>query len=182
MFVTLSGIGLSVVGKGDGNHRFRVKLPLKGILLGIGAGVGQGVGLVFSKLGMNYYTSDVNPETAMEHFLIPFASTQIRGIIGIAGFLAVLVYTHHSKAFLRSFRDSHAMAAATGGTVFGPFLGVSFSLMAVQYTTAGVASTLMALTPIIILLPSRIFFRQPVTIKEIIGAVISVGGVSLFFI
>ncbi|MCC8154070.1 MAG: EamA family transporter [Tannerellaceae bacterium] len=62
------------------------------------------------------------------------------------------------------------------------FWGVSFSLMAVQYTEAGIASTLMALTPIIIILPSYLFFKQPVTLKEIIGACISVAGVSLFFI
>ncbi|MEG1544659.1 MAG: EamA family transporter, partial [Tannerellaceae bacterium] len=64
----------------------------------------------------------------------------------------------------------------------GPFLGVSFSLMAVQYTEAGIASTLMALTPILILLPAFFLFHQKVTIREIIGAIISVIGVSLFFI
>jgi drug/metabolite transporter (DMT)-like permease len=54
--------------------------------------------------------------------------------------------------------------------------------MAVQYTDAGIASTLMALTPIIILLPSRWFFHQPITWRTVIGAVISVIGVSLFFL
>jgi drug/metabolite transporter (DMT)-like permease len=71
---------------------------------------------------------------------------------------------------------------ALGMTFFGPFLGVSLSLMAVQYTSAGIASTIMALTPIIILLPSKLIFKQVVTAKEVIGAFISVIGVSLFFI
>ena len=66
--------------------------------------------------------------------------------------------------------------------VSGPFLGVGFSLMAVQYTAAGIASTLMATTPIIILLPSRWLFGQRITLRNVVGAVISVVGVSLFFL
>ncbi|MCD8178567.1 MAG: DMT family transporter [Tannerellaceae bacterium] len=182
MFVTLFGIGLSVVGKGEQKgKRLQLKLPFKGVLFGIGAGVGQGVGLVFSKLGMDYYRLDVNPQTDTELFMIPFASTLIRGIIGLAGFLIIMLYSRKGKELLRSLPDRKAMTAATGGTIFGPFLGVSFSLMAVQYTEAGIASTLMALTPIIIIFPSWFFFRQKVTLKEIIGAAISVCGVSLFF-
>lgn len=183
MCITLFGIGLSVFAKGEENaNKWTLKLPLKGVLLGIGAGVGQGVGLVFSKLGMEYYIQDLNPQSELDSFLVPFASTQIRGIIGVVGFLAVMLYTRKGKALLQSFRDGRAMVAATGGTIFGPFLGVSFSLMAVQYTEAGIASTLMALTPIIIILPSRILFKQKVTVKEVMGAVVSVLGVSLFFV
>ena len=74
------------------------------------------------------------------------------------------------------------MTAAFWATTTGPFIGVSLSLMAVQYTEAGIASTLMALTPVFILWPAHIFFGQKVTLKEVIGAVISVAGVSLFFI
>jgi drug/metabolite transporter (DMT)-like permease len=66
--------------------------------------------------------------------------------------------------------------------VSGPFLGVGFSLMAVEYTAAGIASTLMATTPILILLPSRWLFGQPITVRSVVGAVISVVGVSLFFL
>jgi drug/metabolite transporter (DMT)-like permease len=40
----------------------------------------------------------------------------------------------------------------------------------------------MALTPIIIILPSYWLFREPVTWKAVLGAVISVVGVSLFFL
>jgi drug/metabolite transporter (DMT)-like permease len=64
----------------------------------------------------------------------------------------------------------------------GPFIGVGFSLMAVNYVEAGIASTIMAMTPIIILLPSRWLFHQPITLKGVIGAIVSVIGVSLFFL
>ena len=81
-----------------------------------------------------------------------------------------------------SIHDRKGLAVAIATTVFGPFVGVGFSLMAVQYTAAGIASTLMAMTPIIILLPSYWLFHQKITWRAVLGAVISVVGVSLFFL
>ena len=81
-----------------------------------------------------------------------------------------------------ALQDKVDMTTASTTTIFGPFVGVGFSLMAVQYTGAGIASTLMALTPIIIILPSYWLFRQPITLKGVLGALISVVGVSLFFL
>jgi drug/metabolite transporter (DMT)-like permease len=74
------------------------------------------------------------------------------------------------------------MGVAVATTIFGPFVGVGFSLMAVQYTAAVIASTLMAMTPIIIILPSYWLFHQKITWKVVLGALISVLGVSLFFL
>ena len=74
------------------------------------------------------------------------------------------------------------LTAAVATTIFGPFVGVGASLLAVQYTAAGIASTLMALTPIIIILPAWWMFKQPITAKSLLGAFISVIGVSLFFL
>jgi drug/metabolite transporter (DMT)-like permease len=183
MFVTLFGIALSIIGRApEHSKKLNLKLPLKGILFGIGAGVGQGVGLVFSKLGMDYYTQTVDMSDTTTAFLLPFASTQIRAVVGLAGFLLILLWSRDGKALLKSFKDKQAMSATATGTFFGPFIGVSFSLMAVQYTEAGIASTLMALTPILILLPSYFYYKQKITVKETIGAFVSVIGVSLFFI
>ena len=67
-------------------------------------------------------------------------------------------------------------------TLFGPVFGVSLSLMAVQYTDAGIASTLMALTPVLIILPYAILFKQRIRFKEIIGVTVSMIGVAMFFL
>jgi drug/metabolite transporter (DMT)-like permease len=188
MFVTLFGIGFSVIGRGANKEganetkKWEFKLPLKGILFGIGAGVGQGVGLVFSKLGMEHYMLTIDSQDSIAVFMAPFASTQIRTIIGALGFFIIILTTKNLKRLTRSLNDIKAMGALTGGTFFGPFIGVSFSLMAVQYTEAGAASTLMALTPILILIPSYFLLKQKVSLKEATGAIISVIGVSLFFL
>ena len=79
-------------------------------------------------------------------------------------------------------RDRKATVALLITLVSGPFLGVALSLAAVQLTAAGIASTLMAMTPIIILFPSHWLFHQPITLRSILGALISCVGVSLFFL
>ena len=78
--------------------------------------------------------------------------------------------------------DRKGLTYALFLTFFGPFLGVSLSLMAVQYTDAGIASTLMALTPVLIILPYAILYKQKVRFKEIVGVTVSMIGVAMFFL
>ena len=201
MLVCVSGIGISILGRTDsdkadkdnGNgqdgendrhrhHKISINLPIKGVLFGIGAGVGQGVGLVLSKIGMSHYMEAAPPVTEMDSIVIPFASTQIRAIAGLAGFLIIMLLQKKGRNLAASFKDGKSMGAAASGTFFGPFLGVSLSLLAVNYTEAGIASTIMALTPILIILPSKLIYKEKITARQVIGAVISVTGASIFFI
>jgi drug/metabolite transporter (DMT)-like permease len=181
MLVTLTGIGISVLNKGTSN-KLSLKLPLKGVLFGIGAGVGQGVGLVLSKVGMTHYEMSIPAGEEIVADLMPFASTFIRAVTGAVGFLIVMGMQKQFHTLVTCVRDGKGMNAAVWATITGPFIGVSLSLMAVQYTEAGIASTLMALTPVFIIWPAHFFFGQKVTFKEVVGACISVIGVSLFFI
>ncbi len=176
MLVTLLGIGISVLGRG-GHHHLSLKLPLNGVLFAIGAALCQGIGLVISKIGMDHYDMTQIPD-----YLVPFSANFYRCIAGFIGFTILLYFKEGMGPLREVFHDGKGMWIATATTIFGPFVGVGFSLMAVQYTSAGIASTLMALTPIIILLPSRWLFKQPITWRSVIGAVISVFGVSLFFL
>ena len=177
MLVTLFGISVSVLGRGE-KHKVSLKLPLNGVLFAIGAALCQGVGLVLSKIGMDHYETDA----AMPEWLIPFSANFYRCVAGIIGF-AVLHYFHDGMApFRDALHDKKGLSVAIATTIFGPFVGVGFSLMAVQYTAAGIASTLMAMTPIIIILPSYWLFHEKITWKAVVGAFISVIGVSLFFL
>ncbi|GMT44438.1 MAG: hypothetical protein IEMM0006_0270 [bacterium] len=81
-----------------------------------------------------------------------------------------------------TFSNKPALKRIVPGSFFGPFLGVSFSLLAVQHTNIGIASTLMAMVPVFIILPSVLLFKQKVTLAEVAGAVLSVVGVTLFFV
>ena len=176
MLITLAGISISVLGRGKG-HKLSLKLPLNGVLFAVAAALCQGIGLVLSKIGMDHYDTSVMPE-----WLIPFSANFFRCIAGLVGFTLLLYFREGFAPLREAVRDTKGMTVATTTTIFGPLIGVGFSLMAVQYTNAGIASTLMALTPIIIILPSHWLFHEHITWKAIMGALISVVGVSLFFL
>ena len=180
MLVTLFGIGISVLGRGN-HHMVSLKLPLNGVLFAIGAAMCQGIGLVLSKIGMDHYDVAAMAKAGVSEWLIPFSANFYRCIAGIIGF-TILLYFRDGIGHLReAMHDRKGLPVAIATTIFGPFVGVGFSLMAVQYTAAGIASTLMAMTPIIILLPSYWLFHEKITWKAVLGAFISVIGVSLFF-
>ena len=177
MLVTLAGISISVLGRGE-HHKVSLRLPLNGVLFAMGAAICQGVGLVLSKIGMNHFEA----VEGVPEWLVPFSANFYRCIAGLVGFSLLHYFRDGIRPLRDALHDRKGLSAATATTIFGPFMGVGFSLMAVQYTAAGIASTLMALTPIIIILPSRWFFHQKITWRAVVGAIISVLGVSLFFL
>ena len=182
MVVTLSGIAISILAKGNGSH-VHLTLPVKGILLGLGAGLGQGVGLVLSKVGMEHYAAIIPPDApASMDALLPLASTMIRAVVGGAGFLVVLGLQKKMSELKAARHDRKGLGYALIMTLFGPVIGVSLSLMAVRYTSAGIASTLMALTPVFILAPYAFIYHQRIKPREILGVVVSMTGVALFFL
>lgn len=181
MFLTIGGISLSLYRKPDGNES-GTSLPLRGILLGAGAGICQGIGLVLSARGIDCYEQSATAMGLTENTdIIPFASTMIRAITGFIGFTLWTLLSGHGKDLAAAISDRKGMRYATAVTVFGPFVGVSLSLMATLYTNAGIAQTIMALTPVLIIIPTNFIFHQKVRLREIIGAIVAVSGVSLFF-
>jgi drug/metabolite transporter (DMT)-like permease len=168
MVLTFSGIALAIFNRKEKGEKLSLKLAPKGILFAFGGAVGQALGLVLSKYGLRDYD--------------PFSATQIRVLAGIAGFAIMVTIMRRWGSIKVSLSDKISMKALTLGSFFGPFLGVSFSLIAVRYTEAGIASTIMALVPIFIIIPSIIVYKEKVTLTEILGAVISVCGVAICFI
>ena len=168
MTITIAGIFITIFSRASQGEKLRINMPLKGFLFALGGAMGQALGLVLSKKGMGNYD--------------PFAATQIRIITGMVGFTALVFIMRRGAQIQSAFRHKIGMRGIIIGSFFGPFLGVSFSLFSVKYTETGIASTLMALVPIFIILPSVLIFKQKITIREIIGAIVSVIGVALFFV
>ncbi|NVN94829.1 MAG: DMT family transporter [Bacteroidetes bacterium] len=168
MGLTLTGISLVILTRKSGQKLFSVTHSIRGLLFAFLGAVGQAIGLVFSKVGMGSYNA--------------FAATQIRIITGIIGFALVITLWKKWSNVGAAFKNTKAMKRIGIGSVFGPFLGVSFSLYAVQHTNAGIASTIMSIVPILIIPPAIMLMKQKVSTKEIVGAIISVIGVAMFFI
>ena len=119
---------------------------------------------------------------ASSAWLLPFAATQMRAVAGLPGFLLILFLAGKGDALRRACTDGRGWLLMAATVMFGPFVGVSLSLMATQYTSTGVAMTIMSLSPVLILWPAHVLFGQRVTRREVVGALISVAGVALFFV
>jgi len=172
MFVTMTGIALVILQRKSNDDGSQKKITLthslKGLLFAFGGAMGQGIGLVLSKYGMQDYD--------------PIASSHIRVITGFVGFTFIISIMGKWRNVGNSFSNIPAMKNLSIGTIFGPFLGVSMSLIAVKYTSAGIASTLMQIVPVLIIAPSVFLFKEKVTWREIFGAIVTVIGVALFFV
>jgi len=166
--ITMGGIVIAMFRRDSGNRKVTINKPVTGVLLAFGGAAGQALGIVFSKYGMRDYN--------------PFAATQIRIITGIAGFVILVTALRKWHAVREAVGNSKAMLPITIGSFFGPFLGVSLSLLAVQHTNTGIASTIMAMVPIFIIPPSILLFKHKITLREIIGTAVSLVGVTLFFL
>jgi drug/metabolite transporter (DMT)-like permease len=168
MTLTFTGIAMAIFSRNGKGEKISLKLSPLGILYAVGGAIGQALGLVLSKFGLKDYD--------------PFAATQIRIIAGIAGYAILVTVLMRWRSVFKATGNKQGMLLTSLGAFFGPFLGVSFSLIAVKFTEAGIASTIMALVPVFIIVPAVLFFKEKVTFPEMLGAVVSVAGVALFFV
>ena len=175
MLITLSGVSWVILERSNNNQKNKKRkirqVTKSGIIYAFLGTLGQATGYVLSKYGMM-----VNSD-----YLEPFAATQIRVIVGTIGFMIIITLNRSWPKVIIAIKNINAMGFMMGGTILGPFLGVSLSLLALHYITAGVASTITALVPILII-PSVMFIgKEHVSIRAFGGAIVAVAGVFLLF-
>ena len=168
MLLTTAGVVLVVSGRRTDDNGITVRYSPLGLIMALGGALGQAVGLVFSKYGMGAYDA--------------FAANHIRLLAALAGFVLIFSLTGRWRLLAVSLRHRSGMAFTGIGSFFGPFVGVSLSLYAVQHTQVGIAATIIALVPIFIIPPSIIFKKEKIGPRDIIGALLAVGGSALLFV
>jgi drug/metabolite transporter (DMT)-like permease len=139
-----------------------------GVVFGFCGALGQAGGLVLSKLGMGNYDA--------------VAATQVRVLAGIAGYAVLFLLFHWWRRVRPALRDGRALSFAALGAFFGPCLGVSLSLYAVHRTVSGVAASIMALTPILLIPLVVLLGRERVGVGSVAGAAVAVAGVAVLFL
>lgn len=173
MGVTTVGIAIVILTKHQNvngeKSKFKLRHNVKGIIFALLGAIGQATGLVISKIGLQSTSN-------------PFFATQIRLFAGVLGFVLLITWLKRWNAVFSSLRNYKAMGILSIGAFFGPFLGISFSLLAIQYANPGIVQTITSITPVLIIPFSVWFFKEKITFREILGAVIAVGGISLFFL
>jgi drug/metabolite transporter (DMT)-like permease len=156
-------------GNGSQTHHERRQYIL-GVLCAIGGAIGQAGGLVLAKKGL----ADNFPS---------ISGVVIRMVTAMLFMWVItLVMGQVKQTVLKVINNSKLIMRIAGGTVIGPFLGVWLSQIAVQQSYVGIASTLMALTPIFILPISKYYYREKISYRAVIGTVIALAGVAIIFI
>lgn len=168
MIVTISGIASVILVPDESKKKMKFAHPVAGVLLAFGGAFGQAAGYIIGKFGMASYDA--------------FSSTQIRLIAGIIGFSILFTIRGHWPKFKTAFSRKDALIPLSLGSFFGPFLGISLSLFAVQRINPGVASTLTSITPVLLIPVAYYWKKEKVHVREVIGTFVTLGGIAIMFV
>jgi drug/metabolite transporter (DMT)-like permease len=169
ILITVIGVGWVVMEQRNGQGAHSRKDLILGILCGIGAVLGQAIGFVLSKKGL------------ADNFS-PLSGVLIRIIIATAVMWIMALFSGKIKETAAGFTESSARNNILAGSVLGPCLGVWLSMVAVQLVPVGIASTIMATRPILMLPLSKIIYEENISMRAIIGTLIALAGVSVIFL
>ncbi|MHB8905068.1 MAG: DMT family transporter [Melioribacteraceae bacterium] len=168
--ITVSGIA-AVVFKREEKPSSNYKIDYTGIFYALVGATGQAVGLIFAKHAFN--------EGEISSFLASFV--RIASAVIIIYPLALLTrrYKNPVQVFMK---DKKALLFTAIGSIIGPFLGITFSMISISHSKVGIASTLMATVPIIMLPLVRYYYKEKLSWVSIFGAVVAVGGIAILFL
>jgi drug/metabolite transporter (DMT)-like permease len=170
MLLTIAGI-LIVVLERKSPEDSKISISKIGIFYGFLGALGQASGLIYAKFAfqggeLNGFAASFIRLFSASIIILPVAST----------------FRRYKYPFGIYPKDSYSAKVILIGTIFGPVLGITGSLIAIEYAKVGIASTLMATMPIIMLPISRFYFKEKLDWKAIIGAFVAVMGAAIIFL
>jgi len=173
--VTLMGVVVVILEseQKSGEAAIPRKRKYSGVFFGLIAAMGQGVGLVFAKKGI-----ELNAGTALN----PLSATLMRLLLGALFIWVMAILSGKLTEVLRAAKDRDGLRNTTLASFLGPYLGITFSMVAVTFTETGVAQTLLSLMPVMIIPVVWVLYRQRTSWRGILGAIVAVVGVALIFL
>jgi drug/metabolite transporter (DMT)-like permease len=169
MALTLGGIAWVVWERERREHVHPEGSVAMGVLAGVLAALGPTVGYIISKL-------------ALRSGLDPLSATVVRVFAAVVGVWVLALVQRDVRASLRTLRDRAATLSMVAGSVFGPFLGVTLSLTALNFIQAGVAASITAIYPVLTFLVAWRLHGERVTWRTMGGALVAVAGVIVLFL
>lgn len=170
--VTIGGVGVVVSEKREKGDSSPFKLTWFGIALAIGAMLGQAVQLLFAKEAMLSMGSS-NP---------PLTATYIRIFWGTAAVWMITVHSGRVGSSINALGDRKFLIFIGLATIFGPFIGIWASFIAIDMAPIGIASTLMSLAPLFMIPVSWKVFGEKISARAIVGTLIALVGVAGLFL
>ncbi|MCP4360250.1 MAG: DMT family transporter [Chloroflexi bacterium] len=169
VLLSVGGVAWVVTEKQPGRTAVENKNYRLGLLFGLLGAVGQVVNLVTARYGM------VGDYPAI-------SATIIRIFVAMLVMWGAAVFQRQVQITFQHWRDQPALRTLIGGSFVGPFLGIWLSLIAVQLTRLGIAATLMALTPILLIPAEYAIYRKPISRRSLMGTMLAFAGVALIFL
>jgi drug/metabolite transporter (DMT)-like permease len=170
ILIAVTGIIAVVSERGNGGLAMDRKHYLTGVLFGLLGVVGQAAGMVLAKRGLG---GDFPP----------LSGVLMRMLCALVVLWAFTLLRGQARATLKTVAaNRNALRSIIGGSIVGPFLGVWLSLIAIQSTFVGIASTLMALTPIIMVPIVKYGFKERVSRWSVVGTLVSLSGVAIILL
>lgn len=170
MAATLSGISLVIL-ENPRKSGAKFKITKFGVICGFIAAAGQGSGLIFAKLAY------------AETYVHSIVATLYRIAPAVIVLLPLAAIFKKWKNPIKVFgKDKRALGLVALGSIIGPYLGITLSFVAVVNAKVGIASTLMSTMPIIMLPMAKIYYKEKISFKAVLGAFIAVGGVAILFL
>lgn len=141
-----------------------------GVLLAAGSALCQGCHLVAARF-------------ALQGQVLPLSAALTRLTVAMAIIWLITIVAGQAGSTVAALRrDRTAALLAGGGVIMGPFAGIWMSMIALQSAQVGVASTLMAMTPVLVLPLARWVFRERLTLQTFAGTLLAMTGVVLLIL
>jgi len=167
--VTSIGLAIVILQKKVQSEKFH--FTIKGGMFGLLAAGGQAIGLIFAKEAFNF--AELNE----------FYAAFIRIVFSLALLLILGRFWGTSKNPIRVFKnDRKGLKLIIWGAILGPYLGITSSLIAVANTHVGIASTLMATVPLLMLPISKFYYKEKLSINSIFGTILAFAGIGIIFL
>jgi drug/metabolite transporter (DMT)-like permease len=170
IFFTISGVSLVIFKRSEQPTADYKKNNLGYIFALLGA-FGQAANLIYAKEA--FQIGEINGFVATFYRMLP--SLPFMYLLGF-------IYKKRRKRFTILKENKLALRYIVIGSVIGPFLGITFSLIAVSYTYVGIASTLMSTVPIVMLPIVIFYYKEKLSLISILGAFVAVIGVAILFL
>ena len=170
MAITFTGIMLVLLERKEAaTHHLPVSMA--GVFYAFLGALGQAGGLVLAK-----FAFVIGP---MNGFIATF-------IRAFAATLVLIPLNYFTRRFTRPAaifsNNPKALSFTLLGAFLGPYLGVTFSLIAISMTNVAIAATIMSIVPILMLPTVWILFRERLSWRAVVGACVAVAGVGILFL
>ena len=141
-----------------------------GLLSGVGAATCQAFGMVLTKRGL------------LGGFP-PISGVMIRTLVALVVMWGLTLLSGQAGPTLRALTKNRGIPLnLLGGSFIGTFVGVWLSQVALQLADVGVASTLISMSPVVLLPIARWYYKEAVSARAVLGTLLALAGVAIIFI